>query len=207
MVAVDDWSVDIISMSFGYPTNQIDGYGELEAAILYAHSKNVLVFAAASNSGANLDRAYPARDPHVICVHATDSDGNRSRFSPTALAHDLNIATVGEAVQSAWPVSLCDMRTNPECVQYKSGTSYATPIVVGIAAFLLQYARLHLTSQAHIMKRQSRMKEVFRKIAQKTQQSTSRDGYDYIALSRFSDNLFGKDKKFIDATISDLLKG
>lgn len=99
------------------------------------------------------------------------------------------------------------MWTNPECVQYKSGTSYATPIVVGIAVFLLQYARLHLASQAHILKRQSRMKEVFWKIAQKTQQSTSRDGYDHIALSRFSDNLFGKDKKFIDATISDLLNG
>ncbi|KAF7553489.1 hypothetical protein G7Z17_g3625 [Cylindrodendrum hubeiense] len=192
--AVDDWGVDVISMSFGYPTNQVDGYGELEGAILYAHSKNVLVFAAASNSGANLDRAYPARDPHVICVHATDSDGNRSKFSPTALAHDLNIATIGEAVQSAWPVSLCDTRTNPECVQYKSGTSYATPIAVGIAAFLLQYARLHLADQADMLKRQSRMKEVFRKISQKTQQSMSRDGYDYIALSKFSDNLFGKDK-------------
>lgn len=88
MVAVDDWGVDIISMSFVYPTNQIDGYGELEVAILCAHSKNVLVFAAASNSGVNLDRAYPARDTHVICVHETDSDGNRSRFSPTALARN-----------------------------------------------------------------------------------------------------------------------
>lgn len=73
-----------------------------------------------------------------ICVHATHSDGNRSRLNPTALSHDLNFATVGEAVQSAWPESLCDMRMNPECVQHKSETSCATPIVVGIAAFLLQ---------------------------------------------------------------------
>ncbi|KPM38858.1 hypothetical protein AK830_g7710 [Neonectria ditissima] len=204
--AVDDWGVDIISMSFGYPTNQIDGYSDLEQAILYAHSKNVLLFAAASNSGANLDRAYPARDPHVICVHSTDSNGNRSNFSPTAIAHDLNIATVGEAVQSAWPVNLCDTRVNPDCVQLKSGTSYATPIAVGIAGFLLQYARLHLEDQADMLKRQSRMEQMLQKIAQKTQQSISRDDYDYIAISKFSDNLFGKDKSFIDATMSELLK-
>ncbi|KAK7423676.1 hypothetical protein QQX98_000866 [Neonectria punicea] len=206
-VAVDEWGVDVISMSFGYPTNQIDGYGNLEKAILYAHSQGVLLFAAASNSGANLDRAYPARDRHVICVHSTDSDGNRSKFSPTALAHGPNIATMGEAVQSSWPVSLCDTRTNPNCVQHKSGTSYATPIAVGIAAFLLQYARLHLADQADMLKKQSGMEAMFQKIAEKTQQSISRDDYDYIAVSLFSDNLFGKDKRFIDAVMSELLKG
>lgn len=203
---MDEWRVDIISMSFGYPTNQIDGYEELEMALLYAHSKNVLLFAAASNSGANLDRAYPARDPHVICVHSTDSDGNRSKFSPTALARDPNIATIGEAVQSAWPVHLCDMSVNPDCVQYKSGTSYATPIAAGVAAFLLQYARLHLADKADILKRQSKMKDVLLKVAEKTQQSISRDDYNYVALSLFSDNLFGKDKQFIDTTLGELLK-
>ncbi|CAG9951373.1 unnamed protein product [Clonostachys rosea f. rosea IK726] len=31
--AVDEWKVDIISMSFGYPSNQTEGYGQLEDAI------------------------------------------------------------------------------------------------------------------------------------------------------------------------------
>ncbi|UNI23183.1 hypothetical protein JDV02_009017 [Purpureocillium takamizusanense] len=203
--AVDDWKVDIISMSFGYPTNQIDGYNELESALLYAHSKNVLMFAAASNSGANLDRAYPTRDSHVICIHSTDSKGNRSRFSPTALHCDVNLATIGEAVQSAWPVNLCDPSANPDCVQYKSGTSYATPIAVGIAAFLLQYARLHLPDQADMLKRQSKMKEVLLRLAEKTQKSISRDDYHYITLSLYSDNLFGKGRELIDPTLCDLL--
>lgn len=153
MTAVDEWKVDIISISFGYPTNQMEGYDQLENAILYAYSKRVLLFAAASNSGANLDRAYPARDPHVICVHSTDSNGNRSRFSPTPLAQQSNLATVGEAVESAWPVKLCNTETNSQCVQWKSGTSSATPILVGIAAFLLQYARIHLPDKAHMLRR------------------------------------------------------
>lgn len=194
-------------MSFGYPSKQIEGYSHLEDAILYAHSKNVLMFAAASNSGANLDRAYPARDPHVICVHATDSDGNRSKFSPTALHHDLNLATIGESIQSAWPVRLCDAITNSDCLQCKSGTSYATPIVVGMAAFLLQYARLHLrTEEAMMMKRQARMKDVLMRVAEKTQSSERRDGYNYVAMSLYEDNLFGKGKEFIDVTLRELLK-
>ncbi|KAM4054569.1 subtilase family protein [Hirsutella rhossiliensis] len=204
--AVDDWHVDVVSMSFGYPTNKIDGYGELEKALLHAHSRNVLMFAAASNSGANLDRAYPARDPHVICIHSTDSHGNRSKFSPTALARDANLATIGEAIQSAWPVGLSDIDANPDCVQCKSGTSYATPIAVGIAAFLLQYARIHLAETAHLLKRQSRMKDVLLKVAEKTQHSICRDDYNYVALSLFEDNLFGNEKEVIDVTLGELLR-
>ncbi|CAI6097458.1 unnamed protein product [Clonostachys chloroleuca] len=204
--AVDEWKVDIISMSFGYPTNQMEGYDQLEDAILYAHSKGVLLFAAASNSGANLDRAYPARNPHVICVHSTDSNGNRSKFSPTPLAQDSNLATIGEAVESAWPTKLCNIKTNSRCVQWKSGTSFATPILVGIAAFILQYARIHLPDKAYVLNRQEKMKSVLLKISDKTQQSIARDGYSYIALNLFADNLFGKSKVFIDETIGELLK-
>ncbi|CAH0058638.1 unnamed protein product [Clonostachys solani] len=204
--AVDEWKVDIISMSFGYPTNQMEGYEQLERAILYAYSRGVLLFAAASNSGANLDRAYPARDPHVICVHSTDSNGNRSKFSPTPLARESNLATIGEAIESAWPVKLCNTETNSRCVQWKSGTSFATPILVGIAAFLLQYTRIHLPDIAHMLKRQEKMKNVLLKISDKTQQSITRDGYSYIALNLFADNLLGKSKVFIDETIGELLK-
>jgi len=204
--AVNRWNVDIISMSFGFPTCEIEGYAELERAIGNAYSKHVLMFAAASNGGANLDRAYPARDQNVICIHSTDANGNRSRFSPTAVENNTNLATVGEAVESAWPVHLCDEETNPTFVKYKSGTSYATPIAVGIAALLLQYAKIHLgETQLLKLKRQSRMKAVLRKIAQKSQESRRRDDYDYIALSLYSDNLFGKAERFIEDTIIDIL--
>ena len=205
--AVNDWKVDMISMSFGYPTNQIDGYDKLEAAILDAHSKHVLMFAAASNSGVNRDRAYPARDQHVICVHSTDSDGNRSGFSPSALSNKTNIATVGEVVQSAWPKYLCDARENPDYVQVKSGTSFATPIAVGIAAFLLQYARVYLPKEeADRMKHQSKMEEVFLKVSEKTHRSTRQDDYNYVALSCHPDNLFGKRRELIVEILGDILR-
>jgi len=192
-------------MSFGFTTCDIDGYDELELAIENAYSKHVLVFAAASNSGANLDRAYPARDQNVICIHSTDANGNRSRFSPNAITNDINLATIGEAVESAWPVHLCDKKTNPTFVKYKSGTSYATPIAAGIAAFLLQYAKLHLEGQLDKLKRQSRMKAVLRKIAQKSQESKPRDDYHYVALSLHPDNLFGKEEWLIKHTIVDVI--
>ncbi len=206
--AVDKWKVDIISMSFGYPTDRTrpEGFDELEGAILNAYHQNVLMFAAASNSGANLDRAHPARNQNVICIHSTDAQGNRSRFSPTALIDDKNLATVGEAVESAWPVRFCDRETNPNSVLYKSGTSYATPIAVGIASFLIQYARLYLPQRAGMMKVQMNLKDVLARIAQKRQNSENRDGYTYVALNLYQDSLFGmSDKTLIDGTLAYLL--
>ncbi|KAK5992077.1 Subtilisin BL [Cladobotryum mycophilum] len=200
---VEEWGVDIISMSFGFPTCKIDDYDELEDAIRIAYSNNVLIFAAASNSGGKLGRAYPARDQNVICIHSTDTNGNRSPFSPTAVAHDINLATVGEAVESAWPVHLCD--DNSTFSKYKSGTSFATPIAAGIAAFLLQYTRLHIPDKANAPKLQRRMKALLQKVAEKGHGWKPRDGYYFLDLSLYNDNLFGKDKDFIDRTIRDIL--
>ncbi|KAI1658708.1 pfs domain-containing protein [Daldinia decipiens] len=204
-LAVDTWKVDVISMSFGFPTCDIEGYDELELAIMNAYSKHVLLFAAASNSGGQRGRAYPAREQNVICINSTDANGNRSGFSPTAVPDDINLATVGEAVESAWPVHLCDDVSNPSCIKYKSGTSYSTPIAAGIAAFLLQYARLHLPEKADALKRQKRMEAVLRRVAEKGPSHKTRDEYHFIDLSLYADSLFGKDKRFIDLTIGDLL--
>ncbi|KAH7469509.1 hypothetical protein FOMA001_g14601 [Fusarium oxysporum f. sp. matthiolae] len=121
--AVDKWAVDIISMSFGWPSSDMVGHDALEDAIDHAYSKKVLMFAAASNSGARLGRAYPASNPHVICVHSTDTNGEASGFSPTAEPNSINLATVGESVESAWPTLLS---RDSRCLQSRSGTSYAT---------------------------------------------------------------------------------
>ncbi|RAH47145.1 S8/S53 family peptidase [Aspergillus brunneoviolaceus CBS 621.78] len=201
--AVNEWEVDIISMSFGFHTRDVEGYDELERAIHNAYSSHVLLFAAASNSGANLDRAYPARDENVICINSTDANGNRSPFSPTALADTLNLATVGEAVESAWPVRLCE---SPSGLKHKSGTSFATPIAVSIAGFLLQYTRLHIPEHAYLLQRRSKMQAVLRKIAEKSLDSRARDDYHFMALSLYSDNLFGKDPEFINHTLRDILR-
>ncbi|RSM19544.1 hypothetical protein CDV31_001704 [Fusarium ambrosium] len=117
--AIDKWDVDIISMSFGWPSSDFEGYDALEAAIDKAISRKVLMFAAAANSGGRLGRAYPASSSQVICVHSTNTNGSASDFSPTAEPNAINIATVGESVQSAWPMLLCQ-NTNAECLMSRS---------------------------------------------------------------------------------------
>ncbi|KAK6222241.1 pfs domain-containing protein [Colletotrichum tabaci] len=202
--AVTEWKVDIISMSFGFPDRDIEGYVELENALQNAYANNVVLFAAASNSGGKLGRSFPAREPEVIAVHATDANGNRSHFSPTATDYDINLATVGEAVESAWPVVLCEDDT--KYVKHKSGTSYATPIMAGMTAFLMMYARIHLPQQAHALKKQKAVKALLRRLADKGTGCKPRDDYHFVNLSLYSDNLFGKGKSFIDGTIKDILK-
>lgn len=124
----------MISMSFGFPSREVDGYDLLSRSIRRAVNKDVLLFAAASNNGANTKRAYPARHPDVICIHSTNANGAPSDFNPIPLQGD-NLATVGEAIESAWPVHLCDREMNKLCVARKSGTSFATPIASGVASF------------------------------------------------------------------------
>lgn len=183
-------------MSFGWPSSEFDGFNVLEKAIDEAYNRKVLMFAAAANSGGNCGRAYPASSSQVICVHSTDTDGNRSSFSPTAQASTLNFATVGESVESAWPTMLCH---EGEKVKTRSGTSYATPIIVGIAASLLRYARLHLDeNQAKRLKRKERIEALLQRCAVRGSNYQQRDGYYYVELSVQSHNLFGQDLKRVN---------
>ena len=188
-------------MSFGWPSSDIINYKALEAAIDIAYSKRVLMFAAAANSGGRLARAYPASSPHVICVHSTDALGNASDFSPTPAPNSINIATVGECVESAWPTFLCDS-LNYNCVKSRSGTSYATPIIAGTAGFLLQYARLHLTSdEALAMKRREKMEAVLKRCAVRGPNYQPRDGYFSVDLSLDKHNLFGQRPEWVSYEI------
>lgn len=191
----------MISMSFGYPTCSISGYPKLVAALEYADYSGVLLFAAASNNGGRRGRAFPAQEKNVICVHSTDTNANRSSFSPTPVKSKLNFATVGEGVESAWPERLCNDKS---VVATKSGTSFATPIMVGVAALLVRYIRLHIMDKKAVVG-QRRMENLLRKVAQKGPDGEERDGYWFVDVSLFDDSLFGKDKAFIDSTIRDIL--
>ncbi|KXH50685.1 hypothetical protein CSIM01_01534 [Colletotrichum simmondsii] len=91
--AIDDCSVDIIVMSFGFnETVQI-----IADQIRRAVFQKVLIFAAASNDGKNrTDRiAWPAREEGVVCIHSGDGMGNPSRFTP-APEEDMRIMVLGE---------------------------------------------------------------------------------------------------------------
>lgn len=192
-----EWKVDMISMSFGFLQRSRPGYTKLEIALRCAAQNNVLLFAAASNNGGRSGRAFPAREKNVICVHSTDTNGNRSDFSPTATKDELNLATVGEAVT---PEEYC----NGDAVAIKSGTSFATPIMVGIAGFLVMYIRLHIEDGASLVGQRS-MENLLRKVAQKGLNGRERDGYWFVDLSLDKDCLFGKAPAMVKSTIEDIL--
>ncbi|KAL8296209.1 hypothetical protein RB601_003593 [Gaeumannomyces tritici] len=195
--AVMEWQVDIITMSFGFQDEMESGCRELAEAIRFAHASKVLTFAAASNVGAHAARpAFPARMSEVFCIYSGDGMGTCARTCPTASGNHFNFLTLGEAVESAWPRDLCQKhqaavlagtarigRGNPcakTLTNRKSGTSFATPIAAGIAAFLLLYAAQTLPEErAKILKEHDKMEDFLYHL------SSKRGGYDVLSITDF----------------------
>jgi thermitase len=129
-----DHGADVISMSFGFGRdcnpwwieNWLDvGMAYLRDAVDYAWSRNVILVAAAGNSGGTGKEA-PAACPHVVAVASVDSSG--------ALAPS---TTRGNWVTIAAPgVNLLSTSTTPDGFMRASGTSVAAPIVSGVLALM-----------------------------------------------------------------------
>ncbi|KAH8883152.1 subtilisin-like protein [Thozetella sp. PMI_491] len=173
--AVNEWKVDIISMSFGIRENS----ESMKRAISNASNNKTLLFAAASNDGGNFGRAFPAKYPSVFCMHSTDGQGNPSGFNPTAHERDVSFSLLGEHVSSHWPMGKKGHNDN---VNVLSGTSIATPIAAGLAASVLSFVRQQEWDNSREasqllgpwLKDHQSMDLVFQKMAKR------RDGYDYI---------------------------
>lgn len=192
------WKVDIISMSFGFTDERDEGCSDLRRAIINAHANGVLMFAAASNTGAHAlpapGPAFPARHTNVFCIYAGDGMGNFLRASPQTRKNYFNFLALGEAVESAWPRSLCEEPWKKR----KSGSSFATPIVAGVAASFLRYARQNLSEEdAERCKEFDTMQRWLHRVSNK------RQGYDVLSLSRFFS--YEDDKR--KGLLRDLLDG
>ncbi|PKK40870.1 hypothetical protein CI102_14889, partial [Trichoderma harzianum] len=134
--------VDIISISLALSEEHYDINEEITEALSPSSqdANRKLVFAAAGNWGVYKRRAFPARKEGVIAVHASDGSGEGAKFNPNPESK-LNLSTLGENIKIRWPDpdNYGDMKD-----RYISGSSFATPIAVGIAANVLEFARHRL---------------------------------------------------------------
>jgi len=120
-----DWAIAkgarIINMSFAGPDDPM-----MQLALQRAHDKGVILIAAAGNAGAKSPPLYPAADPNVIAVTATDSN---DKLMPQA--------NQGPYVTVAAPgVDILEPAPNAG-YQLTTGTSVAAAHVSGLVALLL----------------------------------------------------------------------
>ena len=129
------WAADhgakIINLSLGSQNGAHSSI--LRQAVSYAYIKGCLLVAAAGNydleSQGKPGVSYPASDPHVLAITATDKTNNVASYSVTG--PEIALAAPGDSIASDW-------WSQTEGLGYTnaSGTSMAAPFVAGEAALI-----------------------------------------------------------------------
>jgi subtilisin family serine protease len=126
IIAGIEWAMSkgarIINMSFAGPYDPM-----IQLAMRNAAAKGVVLIAASGNMGAKSPPLYPAADPHVIAVTATDET---DRLFPQAVRGP-HLAVAAPGVDVAVPAP-------GNTYQLTTGTSVAAAHVSGVAALLLE---------------------------------------------------------------------
>ncbi len=121
-----DWSAQkgarVINMSFAGPRDP-----SLEKALAAAKQKGIVLIAAAGNAGPKSPPLYPAADPNVIAVSATDADDKV--FAASNRGSYVAVAAPGVDILLPAPDG---------AYQVTSGTSFSAAYVSGVAALLLE---------------------------------------------------------------------
>jgi subtilisin family serine protease len=124
-----EWAVkqnaDIINMSFAGPADPA-----LQVLLAAARQKGVVLIAAAGNAGPRSRPLYPAADPNVIAVTATDPDDRL--FDRANRGTHIAVAAPGVNVLVATPDGGYELT---------SGTSVAAAEVSGVVALMLERNR------------------------------------------------------------------
>jgi hypothetical protein len=121
------WAADngarVVNMSFAGPADPA-----LQRMLAAAYDKGIVLVAAAGNGGPKSDPLYPAANPNVIAVTATDSED-----------HLFPMANRGRHIAVAAPgVEIFALAPGDEYV-FTTGTSIAAAHVSGIVALLLEH--------------------------------------------------------------------
>jgi subtilisin family serine protease/uncharacterized protein YkwD len=131
-----DQGADVINLSLGSPETT----EALAGAVRYANGRGALIVAAAGNAGASTP-FYPAAEPDVLAVAATDDDDRPYSWSNR-----------GGWVPLAAPG--CLTTTLLDGYGFECGTSFAAPIVTGLAGLALGYRpALRATAVANAVRR------------------------------------------------------
>jgi subtilase family protein len=120
--AAADGGARVVNMSFVGPADPA-----LHRMLAAAYAKDMVLIAAAGNTGPDAAPLYPAADPDVIAVTATDS--NDGLFKMANRGSYIAVAAPGVEILALAP---------GEAYQITTGTSVAAAHVSGIAALLLE---------------------------------------------------------------------
>lgn len=142
----DSVGVNVITSSLGYFTfdnprleygkGALDGHTSLiSRGASIAASKGMLLFCSAGNEGSGEWEkiTFPGDAPSVVTVGAVNQNRKRSSFSSKGFTADWRIKPDVVALGSG----CCVLGTDGN-IQYANGTSFATPVLAGLAVCLWQ---------------------------------------------------------------------
>jgi hypothetical protein len=112
----------IINMSFAGPKDAL-----IERAVNAVAAKGIVMIAAGGNAGAKSPPLYPAANPNVIAVSATDAKDKL--FEPSNRGSYIALAAPGSEIFLPAP---------DQKYQINSGTSFSAAYVSGVAALMLE---------------------------------------------------------------------
>jgi hypothetical protein len=113
-------------MSFGFESAFKGIRDEIDLCL----RQGIMMFASASNESEKR-RTYPADHPGVFCVYSANCNGKPSESMPVPETGD-NFSFVGREIRPVWQVKGKEL-------DYQSGTSFAVPVAVTIAIFIIRY--------------------------------------------------------------------
>ena len=158
------WAVDqgaeILQLSLAWPSTIRSK--EVEDAVQYARSKNVLLVTSAGNDSTQA-RVFPCLYEDSICVGAHGPDGAFTHFSNFGPMVDL--LAPGISILSSWPGSKTPVTyAGGVGYEFRNGTSMAAPFVSGALAELLSTGMSPGEARARILlgSRTTRSKSLFR---------------------------------------------